>query len=79
MKSSNGFSRSLGLLLIVIGVGILALAIMGAERSRATGFLGGAVLMSGLMARTDSRRNLARRLTFAALGVVLMLLYMLGR
>lgn len=79
MNSSNHFSRGLGLLLMMIGVGIVALAILSEQRSLTTGFLGGAVLMSGLMTRTDARHNLPRRLTFAAVGAVLMLLYMLNR
>lgn len=79
MEPLNRFSRGLGLLLVIIGVGIMGWAVMGENRSLNTALLGGAVLMSGLMTRTDARRNLARRLAFAALGAGLMGLYMLNR
>jgi hypothetical protein len=78
-KVPNRFGRGLGLVLILIGIGILATAVAGEERSSTTALLGGAVLMSGLMTRTDARRHLARRLAFAALGMLLMGLYMLNR
>jgi len=76
--SSNRFGRGLGILLILIGVGILASAIVSGWRLN-TALLGGAVLMSGLMTRTDPKRNLTRRLAFAAVGMLLMGLYMLKR
>ena len=44
-----------------------------------TALLGGAVVMSGLMSATDPKRNLPRRLAFAAVGLLLMGLYMLSR
>lgn len=78
-EPTNRFGRGLGLVLILIGIGILAAAIAGGERSRTSALLGGAVLMSGLMTRTDARRHLGRRLVFAALGMALMGLYMLNR
>ncbi|HEX8392373.1 MAG TPA: hypothetical protein VF665_08470 [Longimicrobium sp.] len=65
------------MLLILIGLGILASAIMGEARSN--GLLGGAVVISGLMTRTDPKRHLRRRLVFAAAGVALMGVYMLTR
>ncbi|HEX8211664.1 MAG TPA: hypothetical protein VF584_15935 [Longimicrobium sp.] len=78
-KSSNRFGRGLGVVLVLIGIAILASAFAGAGRSLNTGLLGGAVVMSGLMTATDPRRNLPRRLAFAAAGVLLMGLYMLNR
>jgi hypothetical protein len=76
-KSSNRFGRGLGVLLVVIGIGILAGGI--AFGALNTALLGGAVVMSGLMTATDPKRNLPRRLAFAAVGVLLMGLYMLNR
>lgn len=74
----NRFGRGLGIVLVLIGIAILASAMVGG-RSLTTALLGGAVLMSGLMTRTDPKRNLTRRLVFAAVGVLLMGLYMLNR
>ena len=76
-KSSNRFGRGLGVLLVLIGIGILAGGIV--FRALNTALLGGAVVMSGLMTATDPKRNLPRRLAFAAVGVLLMGLYMLNR
>lgn len=78
-EPSNRFGRGLGLVLVLIGIGIMAIAVAGEKGSLPTALLGGAVLMSGLTTRTDARHHLARRLTFAALGAVLMGLYMLSR
>jgi hypothetical protein len=76
-RSSNRFGRGLGVLLVLIGIGILAGGIVFGALN--TALLGGAVLMSGLMTATDPKRNLPRRLAFAAVGVLLMGLYMLNR
>jgi hypothetical protein len=76
-KSSNRFGRALGVLLVVIGIGILAGGIV--FRALDTALLGGAVVFSGLMTATDPKRNLPLRLAFAAVGVLLMGLYMLNR
>jgi uncharacterized membrane protein YidH (DUF202 family) len=78
-RSSNRFGRALGVVLVLIGVGLLASAIVRNEASLTTALLGGAVVMSGLMTWTDAERNLRRRLAFAAVGAVLMALYMLRR
>ena len=78
-KSSNRFGRGLGGVLVLIGIGILASTIASGGRSLSTALLGGAVVMSGLMTATDPKRNLPRRLAFAAVGVLLMGLYMLDR
>lgn len=76
-KPSNRFGRGLGVVLVVIGIGIMVGGIV--FRTLNTALLGGAVVMSGLMTATDPKSNLPRRLAFAAVGVLLMGLYMLGR
>jgi formate-dependent nitrite reductase membrane component NrfD len=65
--------------LVLIGLALLASAMVRNQPSLTTALLGGAVVMSGLMAWTDAERNLRRRLAFAAFGAVLMGLYMLRR
>jgi uncharacterized membrane protein YidH (DUF202 family) len=77
--SPNRFGRALGVVLVLIGLGLLASAAVRNEPSLTTALLGGEVLMSGLMTWADAERNLRRRLAFAAIGAVLMALYMLRR
>jgi hypothetical protein len=77
--SPSLFSRALGIVLILSGVALAAMGILAAHRPLSSAALGGAVLMSGFMVWTDPKRRLRRRLTFAGVGAVLMIVYLLSR